>query len=57
MRATSMSSALANGACVRISPMIPATGDETDVMQPTPELPPSTLIGAHSGAAKATQDP
>src|SRR5687768_2270767 len=50
--------ASAYGACARMSPMIPATsGDETDVMHPTPDEPPRTLIGAHSGAEKPTHEP
>ena len=49
---------LAYGEYARMRPTIPATrGDETDVMQPTPDAPPSTLTGAHSGAAKSTQLP
>ena len=41
-----------------MSAMIPATsGAAIDVPQPTPEPPPRTAIGAHSGAANFTQVP
>ena len=48
--ARSRSSAVANGARARSSPTTPATsGVETEVAQPTPEPPPSVVIGAQSG--------
>ena len=41
-----------------MSATIPATsGADIDVPQPTPEPPPSTAIGAHSGAANLTHGP
>ena len=41
-----------------MSAMIPATsGVDIDVPQPIPDPPPSSAIGAHSGAANFTQDP
>lgn len=53
-----MSLGVANLACERMRATMPATsGDDTDVPQPTPEPPPRTLMGAHSGAANFTHDP
>ena len=57
-RARSRSSAVAKGARERSNPTTPATsGVETEVAQPTPEPPPSVVIGAQSGAANFTQSP
>ena len=49
---------VANGACARRRPMIPATtGAAPEVPHPAPKPPPSCEVGMQAGAASFTQSP